>query len=321
MLPLLALPDDLLLLIASNDTGVACCLRETHPLLACLLAEGCKRAKLDRQYSWASPSGMVVFVKRVLVCVSNNAWATCLPLPSVGKHVFRVAIEQSIHGGMCIGVSDNESLHGWGLNPCYGEVSRAVARVLLLYFSPRASRQSWLPHATLAVGWTQYSTHKSTTHIATCTQHIAIGQSTRTACATLTPTYSDITRGLTRTPTQLWRAQWSPRRCPYPVGAPGRVEYAVRRDPPPPAGFPDGNDRRIVQGLRETHCSAVGTIVEVTYDADARTLSFAMTTGGTGGRRHQAGSTSLSGFPYGARLSPWVHLANSNDRVVIEGKL
>ena len=245
--PLLEVPDDAIVLIACQHKGVACSLRETHPALSDLLRELCFQAKTEQQYRWRPcESSGVCILDRTLRCMSTMSWASCAPFPSVGRHVFSITIQNGEdHGGMVIGVCDEESRHGWGLNPIYGEV---------------------------------------------------------------------------------WRAQYTPRDSITS----GLVTYAVARKPPPPAGFPDFNDHMILTGLRkittgsQSKATEAGIVVDVVYDADMGTLSFSMSTtvctGVSEVRRHESCSKALSGFPHGARLCPWVHLANTMDVVILEGK-
>ena len=122
---------------------------------------------------------------------------------------------------------------------------------------------------------------------------------------------------------EVWRAKWTSHTI-WSAEQAGGVQYAVYHHPPPPAGFPDANEKRIMLGLRHTFgATPLDAVVDVVYDADAGTLAF--------GLRYDAWvptlrqriqhvvplGSAVKGFPPGARMRPWVHLCNEGDVVVV----
>ena len=79
-------------------------------------------------------------------------------------------------------------------------------------------------------------------------------------------------------------------------------------------------------GLREVeHACAVGTFIDVAFDADAGALDFAMTIrtqacGKEASVTRVRSASPLTGFPKNACLRPWVHLCNDGDEVVLQGR-
>lgn len=184
---LLELPDDMLRIVATQDSSVACNLREAHLSLATLLDSYCKELKKGMYRFRAAGSAGCFFQRngRRAICNHRYGWAEGSALPSIGRHSWTVHVEHvdpKTRLGMVIGVCDEAGIHGWGLHPYYGEVWRAF------WQGPPCPAQN-----PSAIPW-RYD-----------------------------PT--------------------------LPHTKQGRVEYAVRNRPPPPPGFPDSNDLRIMLGL------------------------------------------------------------------------
>lgn len=120
---------------------------------------------------------------------------------------------------------------------------------------------------------------------------------------------------------QIWRAVWKPAFWNKASGA-GRVEYALAANnkPAPPSGFPAVSCKRVLRGLEHAKHPPRDIVIDIVYDADEGTLSFAMTyrtrcEGFMSLQKtvHEPMRRAVVDFPKGAKMRPWVHLCNVGD--------
>lgn len=297
---LIALPDDLLIRIATLGARSACALREAHPNLARTLRPLVSEWDLQSMYRFQSASsGMGISTNNNLSLHAKDphGWASAGRLPSWGRHEWSICVEETQgdqQGAMLVGVSNGK--HGWGLIPLYGEVCGHITSHCLITTLNRPKTRSSPPSAC----------PRSQTHPISRPRVSLVARPRVCACASA----STLTNCV-----QIWRAVWKPAIWKSRAG---RVEYALAADKPaPPPGFPAISRERSFRGLEHANSPARGLVIDIVYDVDEGMLSFAMT---YQSRRegfvktvHEPMRQAVVDFPKGARMRPWVHLCNVGD--------